>query len=82
MPYVERRDGLICGVYSSRQNLYAEEFVQADDTGILEFWERAQPEVNSPELYAIADISIFDSSITSVTTSAQISAVFYILIGS
>lgn len=31
-----------------------------------------------PQLYALADISISDGAITSVTTSAQISAVFYI----
>lgn len=39
------------------------------------------PPPSTPELYAIADISIADGAITSVTTSAQISAVFYIDVG-
>lgn len=51
--------------------------------GALTTYEPPPPPipVQIPELYAIADISIADGAITSVTTSAQISAVFYIDVG-
>jgi len=82
MPFVQRNHSdKITGVYASIQPGYAEEHLPDDDPEVISYLN-PDVEINYfPELYALADFSIQDGSISSVSTSAQISAIFYIEVG-
>lgn len=79
MVFVQRNNsGYIIGAYASRQPGYAEEKLDDDDPEVLRYLNPTIERDPFPELYALADVSIEDGAIISVSTSAQISAVFYI----
>lgn len=81
MPYVQRSPfGEIIGVYYSPQTEYADEYLDDSNEELIKYLSLNRGNTY-PFLYAISEIQISESQITSVTTSAQISAVFYIETG-
>lgn len=81
MPYVERIEGVVSALYAVTQEGYAEEFLPDDDPEVVSFRSNSKEIIPAPALYAIADIYISDLSISFLTISAKISAVFYIDVG-
>jgi hypothetical protein len=44
MPFVERRDKIVIGIYAQRQGGYAEEFLRDDDAEVVAFLNPPEPE--------------------------------------
>lgn len=81
MPYAERRDGAVVGLYANAQPGYAEEFLSDDDSEVVAFRSppAAQP---SPSLYAVAKLTIAPGDVSGIDVNTRFSAALYMDVGS
>lgn len=80
MPYVERRAGLVAGVYANPQAGYAEEFLTDDDEEVTSFLSLLLP-VPSPRLYAVALLTLASEEIGGIGVDSRFSAALWADVG-
>lgn len=81
MPYVQRENGAVVGLYANLQAGYAEEWLEDNDAEVVAYLTPAPPQP-TPTLYAVAQLGITPGDIVGIDVNSRFSAALYMDVGS